>query len=166
MFKVTALLLLRLLLSSIIIVGPLSAPYAYADSGGDSDSDSGDDSDSDSDSDSDADSDSGSDSGSDGSSSNDNSSGNDEHEGRRAGNKISRSIQRQIRKAVQQNAILPLSTIKRIVTKKTRSEILRIELERKRGRWIYEFKVVDRKGRLLEIYVNAKNGDILRSKYD
>ena len=75
------------------------------------------------------------------------------------------SHQGTIRRAVQQKKILPLGKIKRIVERKTRSEIIKIELERKRHRWIYEFKIVDRQGRLREVYVDASNGIILKTKY-
>ena len=75
-----------------------------------------------------------------------------------------RSHQRSIRKAVQQNQILPLGKIKRIIEKKTKSEIIYIELEREHGQWVYEFKIVDRKGRLREIYVDATSGKILKSE--
>lgn len=75
-----------------------------------------------------------------------------------------RSHQRSIRKAVQQKKILPLGRIKRYIEKKTNSEIIHIELERKHGQWVYEFKIVDRRGRLREIYVDATNGKVLKSK--
>jgi len=80
-------------------------------------------------------------------------------------NTSKKSHQMTIRKAVQQKKILPLGDIKRIVEKKTNSEIIKIELERENRRWIYEFKIVDRQGRLREVYVDASNGTILKSKY-
>jgi len=75
------------------------------------------------------------------------------------------SHQGTIRRAVQQKKILPLGEIKRIVEKKTKSEIIKIELERKNRRWVYELKIVNRQGRLLEVYVDASNGTILKTKY-
>ncbi len=75
------------------------------------------------------------------------------------------SHQGTIRRAVQQKKILPLGEIKRIVKKKTKSEIIKTELERKNRRWVYEFKIVDRQGRLREVYVDASNGTIIKSKY-
>jgi len=74
------------------------------------------------------------------------------------------SHQGTIRRAVQQKKILPLGEIKRIVENKTKSEIIKIELERENRRWIYEFKIVDRRGRLREVYVDASNGTILKTK--
>jgi len=75
------------------------------------------------------------------------------------------SHERTIRNAVQQKKILPLGKIKQIVKNKTNSEIISTELERKKRRWVYEFKIVDRQGRLREIYVDATNGTIIKSKY-
>jgi len=80
-------------------------------------------------------------------------------------NSSTKSHQRTIRNAVQQKKILPLGDIKRIVEKKTNSEIIKIELERKKRRWVYEFKIVDRQGRLREVYVDASNGTIFKTKY-
>jgi len=76
-----------------------------------------------------------------------------------------KSQQGTIRRAVQQKKILPLGEIKRIVEKKTNSEIIKVELEREKRRWVYEFKIVDRQGRLREVYVDASNGTIIKSKY-
>ena len=39
-----------------------------------------------------------------------------------------------------------------------------IEIERKNGRWIYELTVVDARGRIQEVYVNASTGEIERVK--
>jgi uncharacterized membrane protein YkoI len=80
-------------------------------------------------------------------------------------NSSKESHQGTIRRAVQQKKILPLGEIKRIVEKKTKSEIIKIELERKKRRWVYEFKIVDQQGRLREVYVDASNGIILKTKY-
>jgi len=82
------------------------------------------------------------------------------------GSTSKKSHQKTIRNAVQQKKILPLGDIKRIVEKKFGSEIISIELERKRRRWVYEFKIVDRQGRLREVYVDASNGVIIKSKYE
>ena len=43
-------------------------------------------------------------------------------------------------------------------------QVAGVEIERKAGRWIYEFRVVDGKGRLFEVYVDARTGEIDRIK--
>lgn len=188
MFRIVALILVQLLVPSLAVVSDVSVPYAYADSDsdsdsdGDSDSDDGEDSDDSDDSDdSNSESETGSPSG-ENTSGGSNDSGNTENESKDAddadneGARINkpnsslrndgsaRSHQRSIRKAVQQKQILPLGKIKRYIEKKTKSEIIYIELEREYGRWVYEFKIVDRRGRLREIYVDATNGKILKSE--
>lgn len=45
-------------------------------------------------------------------------------------------------------------------------EIVGVEFEREDGRWIYEFKLVDRIGRLLEVQVDAATGNILSTEVD
>ena len=184
MYRIIALLLLQLLLPYVAAIADFSIPYAYADGDGDgegeSDSDGGGDSDGGSD---------GGDSSSEGSSSGDNSSGDnsgaspdsssssesESGDSEKSGNSDNRqrnskghgrgkSHQKSIRNAVQRNQILPLNQIKRLIRKHTRSEIISIELEKKRFGWVYEFKIVDRSGHLLDIYMDAKTGKILKSK--
>jgi uncharacterized membrane protein YkoI len=41
-----------------------------------------------------------------------------------------------------------------------------VELEREHGRWVYEFKIVDAGGRLLEVYVDARTGALLPAGED
>jgi uncharacterized membrane protein YkoI len=136
MSRVTISLLLRLVFSGLIIFSIVTLPYTVAYAGGDSD---GGDHDSDRDSD-------------------------EKISDEIWRNTSKNSYQQTIRRAVQQKNILPLSKIKRIVKSKTKSEIIRVELERKKRRWVYEFKIVDRRGRLREIYVDATDGSILKSK--
>jgi uncharacterized membrane protein YkoI len=39
-----------------------------------------------------------------------------------------------------------------------------VEIEQKARRWIYEIRVADGKGRLFEVYVDARTGEIERIK--
>jgi uncharacterized membrane protein YkoI len=39
-----------------------------------------------------------------------------------------------------------------------------VRLEREAGVWLYEFRVVDEKGRLFEIHVDARSGEVGRTK--
>jgi len=43
-------------------------------------------------------------------------------------------------------------------------EVLGVEAERRKGQWVYEFRVVDGNGRLYEVYVDGKSGAIDRIK--
>ncbi len=68
------------------------------------------------------------------------------------------------RQAVEAGEIRPLAEILNIVRGKLPGEVIRVKLERKEGRWVYEFRVVDGKGRLFEVYVAARSGEIERVK--
>src|SRR5262245_14559425 len=65
-----------------------------------------------------------------------------------------------VRKAVERGEIRPLAEIQREVRDKLPGEIVGVEAERKNGRWRYEFRVVDRDGRLFDVHVDAQTGAI------
>ncbi len=69
-----------------------------------------------------------------------------------------------VRRAVEAGEIKSLTDILAIVRGQLPGEIAGVEIERKKGRWLYEFRVVDSKGRLFEVYVDARNGTIERVK--
>jgi uncharacterized membrane protein YkoI len=69
-----------------------------------------------------------------------------------------------LRRAVQSGEIRPLVDILTALRGKLPGQITGTEVERKHGRWIYEFRVADDKGRLFEVYVDARTGDVERTK--
>jgi uncharacterized membrane protein YkoI len=69
-----------------------------------------------------------------------------------------------VRRAVESGEIRTLSDILSMVRDKLPGEITGVEAEQKKGRWLYEFRVVDSKGRLFDVYVDAKSGEIDRIK--
>ncbi len=69
-----------------------------------------------------------------------------------------------VRLAVQRGEVRPLADIVAGLRGKLPGEIVGVEVERKDGRWVYEFRVVDGKGRLLEAYVDGSSGEITRIK--
>jgi uncharacterized membrane protein YkoI len=69
-----------------------------------------------------------------------------------------------VRHAVERGEIRALTDILTIVRGKLPGEVTGVEIERKNGRWLYEFRVVDGNGRLFEVYVDAKSGEIERIK--
>lgn len=69
-----------------------------------------------------------------------------------------------VRRAVERGEIRPLTEIINVVRGKLAGEVAGVEIERKNGRWLYEFRVVDDKGRLFEVYVDARTGGIERIK--
>ncbi len=70
----------------------------------------------------------------------------------------------EVRHAVEAGEIKSLADILALVRGKLPGEIAGVEIERKQGRWLYEFRVVDGNGRLFEVYIDAHNGTIERVK--
>lgn len=68
--------------------------------------------------------------------------------------------QDEIRRAVERGEIRPLTDLLAIVRSKLPGEITGVEIERQNGQWVYEFHVVDGKGRLVDVHVDARTGDI------
>lgn len=62
--------------------------------------------------------------------------------------------------------ILPLTDIMTHVKSTHAGEIVGIELDRKRGRWIYEVKLITPSNRFVEIYVDARTRQILKVEGD
>ena len=54
--------------------------------------------------------------------------------------------------------------ILKAVREKLPGEVAGVEIDRKDGRWRYEFRVVDGQGRLFEVYIDARSGEIERIK--
>jgi uncharacterized membrane protein YkoI len=69
-------------------------------------------------------------------------------------------------RARQGGAILPLAKVLAMVRPKIRGEIIETEFEYEHGRPVYEFKYVDRRGRVRELYVDARTGAILKDEPD
>jgi uncharacterized membrane protein YkoI len=65
-----------------------------------------------------------------------------------------------VRRANEAGEVLPLAEILQRVRSQVAGDIAGIEIEREHGRWRYEFRVVDRTGRVLEVLVDAKSGTI------
>jgi uncharacterized membrane protein YkoI len=70
----------------------------------------------------------------------------------------------EVRRAVERGTIRPLAEILTAIRDKLPGEVAGVEVERKDGRWLYEFRVVDGKGRLFEVYVDARTSTIERIK--
>ena len=68
------------------------------------------------------------------------------------------------RQAVERGEIRPLADILAAVRGELPGEVVGVEIESKKGRWIYEFRVLDGKGRLFEVSVDALSGSIDQTK--
>jgi uncharacterized membrane protein YkoI len=69
-----------------------------------------------------------------------------------------------VRRAVERGEIRPLADILAAIRDKLPGEVAGVEVERRNGRWLYEFRVVDSKGRLFDVYVDAHSATIERTK--
>ena len=70
----------------------------------------------------------------------------------------------EVRRAVEAGEIRSLADIIAEVRGKLPGEIAGVEIERKDGHWIYEFRVIDGSGRLFEVNIDARKGTIERIK--
>ena len=65
------------------------------------------------------------------------------------------------RTALEAGEILPLKTVLERVEQRAPGKVLAIELERHRGRWIYELKVLRPGGALVKVWVDAADGSLI-----
>lgn len=70
------------------------------------------------------------------------------------------------RRAVELGEALPLVEVLAKVRGDLGGEIVGVSFERKRDLWLYEFKVVEPGGRLVEVYVDAASGRVLKREAD
>lgn len=68
------------------------------------------------------------------------------------------------RKALEQKEILPLGQVLAIVEEKIQGDVIEIELERDGPVWIYDIEIIDETGRVRELDLDAKTGEILRDE--
>ena len=70
------------------------------------------------------------------------------------------------RRAVELGEALPLIDILAKVRPDLGDEIVGVSFKRKHGQWLYEFKVVEPGGRLVEVYVDAASGRVVEREAD
>lgn len=67
-----------------------------------------------------------------------------------------------VRKLKEAGAILPLEQIVQRAQAIKAGEIIETELERRRERYVYEVEILDAGGRVWEIYLDAKTGQLIK----
>jgi uncharacterized membrane protein YkoI len=72
--------------------------------------------------------------------------------------------QDEVHEAVERGDIRSLADILSAMRDKLPGEVVGVEIEHKEGRWLYEFRVLDREGRLFEVYVDARTAAIERTR--
>jgi uncharacterized membrane protein YkoI len=88
------------------------------------------------------------------------------HGGHDHGHRWHRDDHEAARAAVERGEIKPLAELLGQVKDKLPGDITGVELERRHGTWLYEFRVIDEAGRLFDVYVDAKSGEIRRTRED
>ena len=68
------------------------------------------------------------------------------------------------RQAVQAGEVLPLPTVLERLQREMPGQVLEVELEQERDRWIYEIKLLTFAGQLTKIKLDARTGEVLRIK--
>lgn len=68
------------------------------------------------------------------------------------------------KRARERGEIRPLEEILPMVRERFPGEVAQIELEREHGVWIYEFKVLNPAGRLLDIKIDAATGREIKAE--
>lgn len=77
-----------------------------------------------------------------------------------------RADQQAARRALERKEILPLPRILTTVGRRVPGDVLKVELERRGERFIYEVRVLRRDGRVIEVDVDARTGAVLREDDD
>ena len=70
------------------------------------------------------------------------------------------------RKLVQSGDILPLETILDNLKKRSSGHILEVEMELKKGKFIYEIELVNDQGVVKEFVFDASDGKLLKEKVE
>jgi len=63
--------------------------------------------------------------------------------------------------ALKRGEILPLDKVLAGLGQRHPGELIGVELEHRKGRWIYEVRLLDGSGRLIDLDVDARTGDLL-----
>ena len=66
--------------------------------------------------------------------------------------------------AVQAGQVLPLNAVLERVARDHPGQVMKVELERDDGRWIYEIKSLQADGQLVKLKVDARTGEVLNPR--
>ncbi|UFZ04475.1 PepSY domain-containing protein [Bradyrhizobium ontarionense] len=65
-----------------------------------------------------------------------------------------------MRRAVESGDAMPLSQILPKLRGRIAGDVTGVDVERQRGHWRYEFRIIGRDGRVRDVYVDARSGEI------
>ena len=66
------------------------------------------------------------------------------------------------RQAVQAGQVLPLPAVLERLQREVPGQVLEVELEQKRGMWIYELKLLTPDGQITKVVLDAQSAQVLR----
>ena len=66
--------------------------------------------------------------------------------------------------ALHSGQVLPLSQVQESVLRQHPGQVLKVELEREHGRWLYEFKILQADGGIVKLEVDAQTAQVLQRK--
>ncbi len=70
------------------------------------------------------------------------------------------------RRAVARGEVLPVTKVIEHLRAEVQGDIVATEYEFEFNRWVYEFKVVDYRGHLRIVHVDAATGDVIEEKHE
>ena len=70
------------------------------------------------------------------------------------------------RELLKRGEIVPLERILEVVQQRVPGDVIEVELEREDGLWEYKVKVLTPTGRVRKLYLDARNGAVLKIKDD
>ncbi len=68
------------------------------------------------------------------------------------------------RQALEAGEVLPLRTILERVEREHPGQVMEVELDREKGVWLYEIKILREGGALVKLKINARDGTLLGLK--
>jgi len=68
------------------------------------------------------------------------------------------------RAAVRAGEVLPLHVVLERVAREHPGNVLEVELEREKGQWFYELKILQSGGSLLRLKVDARTAEVIRRR--
>lgn len=71
------------------------------------------------------------------------------------------SEQELARQALERGEIRPLDQVLRVARERVPGEVVKVELEREDGRWVYEIKILTESGKRREVEIDANSLEVL-----
>jgi uncharacterized membrane protein YkoI len=70
------------------------------------------------------------------------------------------------RDAVERGELLPLSKILQLAEQKYPGRVLEVDLDREKGRFLYELEILLEDGRVIELTYDGQTGELLESEVE